>query len=94
MLIDEFYIPNEIYLTEEKFLMEKMTIKEIQGVSLDILKDVQSFCESHNISYSLAYGTLIGAIRHKGFVPWDDDIDILIPRSDFERFCQEYHSQK
>jgi lipopolysaccharide cholinephosphotransferase len=94
MLIDEFYIPNEIYLTEEKFLMEKMTIKEIQGVSLDILKDVHSFCESHNISYSLAYGTLIGAIRHKGFVPWDDDIDILIPRSDFERFCQEYHSQK
>jgi lipopolysaccharide cholinephosphotransferase len=72
--------------------MKEMTLQEVQKVSLNILKDVHSFCESHNIRYSLAYGTLIGAIRHKGFIPWDDDVDILIPRPDFERFCDEYKS--
>ena len=71
-----------------------MTLQEIQNVSLNILKDVHAFCESHDIKYSLAYGTLIGAIRHKGFVPWDDDVDIVIPRPDFERFCQNYRSSK
>lgn len=72
--------------------MKEMTLQEVQKVSLDILKDVHAFCESHNIRYSLGYGTLIGAIRHKGFIPWDDDIDIVIPRPDFNRFCKEYHS--
>jgi lipopolysaccharide cholinephosphotransferase len=74
--------------------MKIMTLQEVQNVSLDILKDVHSFCELHNIRYSLAYGTLIGAIRHKGFIPWDDDVDIIIPRPDFERFCQEFESSK
>lgn len=72
--------------------MKEMTLEDIQSVSLNILKDVHAFCESHDIKYSLAYGTLLGAIRHKGFIPWDDDVDILIPRPDFERFCQEYKS--
>lgn len=72
--------------------MKEMTLQEVQKVSLDILKDVHEFCESHNIRYSLAYGTLLGAIRHKGFIPWDDDVDIVIPRPDFERFCREYKS--
>ena len=74
--------------------MKEMTLQEVQNVSLEILKDVHAFCESHNIRYSLAYGTLIGAIRHKGFIPWDDDVDIIIPRPDFERFCQEFQSAK
>lgn len=72
--------------------MKEMSLNDIQNVSLEILKDVHSFCESHRIKYSLGYGTLIGAIRHKGFVPWDDDIDIIMPRPDFERFCSEYQS--
>lgn len=74
--------------------MQELTLKELQQVSLDILKDVHAFCVSHNIKYSIAYGTLIGALRHKGFIPWDDDVDIVMPRPDFERFCQEYHSDK
>ena len=72
--------------------MKIMTLKDIQMESLEILKDVHSFCESHNIRYSLAYGTLLGAVRHKGFIPWDDDVDIVMPRPDFERFCQEFQS--
>ena len=74
--------------------MREMTIADIQQVSLDILKDVHSFCIKENIRYSLAYGTLIGAIRHKGFIPWDDDVDILMPRPDYERFIKTYQPCK
>ena len=48
-----------------------MTILDVQRVSLEILKDVHEFCVENNIRYSLAYGTLLGAIRHNGFIPWD-----------------------
>ena len=72
--------------------MQELTLKELQQVSLDILKDVHSFCQANHIQYSIAYGTLIGALRHKGFIPWDDDVDIVMPRPDFERFCKIYHS--
>lgn len=72
--------------------MKEMTLQDIQKVSLDILKDVHNFCVSNNIKYSLAYGTLIGAVRHKGFIPWDDDIDIIMPRADYDIFCEVYKS--
>lgn len=74
--------------------MQELTLRELQQVSLDIIKDVHSFCVNNNITYSIAYGTLIGALRHKGFIPWDDDVDIVMPRPDFERFCREYRSDK
>lgn len=74
--------------------MKELTLKEIQDFSLDILKDVHSFCEKENIRYTLAYGTLIGAIRHHGFIPWDNDIDICMPRPDYERFIRTYKSEK
>lgn len=78
---------------EEKKKVE-LELKDIQQVSLDILLDVHQFCLSAGIKYSLAYGSLIGAMRHKGFIPWDDDIDIYMPRPDYDRFCQEYKSEK
>lgn len=74
--------------------MKELTLKELQGEELKILKDVHEFCVNHNIRYSLYGGTLIGALRHKGFIPWDDDIDIIMPRPDYIRFCREYLSDK
>ncbi|MBR1784599.1 MAG: LicD family protein [Bacteroidales bacterium] len=74
--------------------MRELTLKELQFFSLDILKDIHEFCIKNNIRYSLAYGTLIGAVRHKGFIPWDDDIDIIMPRPDYDLFAAIYKSEK
>ena len=74
--------------------MKVMTTREVQMVSLDILKDVHEFCVENDIKYSLFSGTLIGAIRHKGFIPWDDDLDIALPRPEYEKFIRTYQSKK
>ena len=70
--------------------MKELTLKDIQRQSLEILQTVHDFCIANGIKYSLAYGTLIGAIRHKGFIPWDDDVDIIMPRPDYERFLSSF----
>lgn len=66
--------------------LEGELLKQLQKVELGILCDVADFCDAHGIQYFLSSGTLLGAIRHKGFIPWDDDIDISMPRKDFEKF--------
>lgn len=71
--------------------IEKEAYKRIP---FEILIHFADFCEKNNIRYSLAYGTLLGAIRHKGFIPWDDDIDVIMPRADYERFKAIYHSER
>ncbi len=69
----------------------ELSLSEIQEESLKVLKGIDTFCTENNIRYSLAFGTLIGAIRHHGFIPWDDDIDIAMPRPDYERFVKTFH---
>ncbi len=69
---------------------DELGLKDIQDVSLKILVDIHEFCVAHGIEYSLMYGTLLGAVRHKGFIPWDDDVDIMMPRKDYIRFCRTF----
>ena len=73
--------------------MKRMTLEEVHQVSLDILKDIHEFCVENNIKYSLSGGSLLGAIRHNGFIPWDDDIDIQMPRPEYEMFIHSYKSK-
>ncbi len=68
--------------------IENQELRKLQMIELDILKVVASICDTHGLKYYLAEGTLLGAVRHAGFIPWDDDIDVVIPREDYEKFIR------
>ncbi len=75
--------------------MRKITdIQELRQIQMGILDDVHRFCEEQGLRYSLSSGTLIGAVRHQGYIPWDDDIDIYMLRTDYERFLRIYYDQQ
>lgn len=67
-------------------------LKILQESELTILKEFVKICEKFSLKYYLAYGTLLGAKRHNGFIPWDDDVDVIMPRNDFELFCNKYYT--
>ena len=62
-----------------------MDIKRAQKINLMLLKEFDRFCRKHDIKYRLEAGTLLGAIRHKGFVPWDDDCDVALTRENYQK---------
>ena len=73
--------------------MREMSLNEVKSCSLDILKKVDYFCKENNITWWLCAGTLLGAARHKGFIPWDDDIDIMLPREEYEKLLRLFPTQ-
>lgn len=74
---------------EQRVIKKKqILLDEMKRLQVCILKDLANFCDEKNIKYFLGYGTLLGAIRHKGFIPWDDDIDIIMPRPDYNEFLK------
>lgn len=77
--------------------MEKKTelsLREKQMLILEIMKDIDRFCRDNDIPYTLSSGTLLGAVRHGGFIPWDDDADMFMLRKDFDRFVNSYKSDR
>lgn len=74
-------------------MKEGLNSKQLQNIQLHILKRFADFCEANDINYLLCGGSMLGAIRHKGFIPWDDDIDIMMPRPDYNRFFEEFKDE-
>lgn len=75
--------------------MKELAFDELKSVALEVLCEIDKICVENGFTYSLAYGTLLGAVRHKGFIPWDDDIDIMMPRADYSKFieyCQTHET--
>lgn len=64
------------------------TMQQLHRVQVEIMQVIDTFCKTHRIPYSLYAGSLLGAVRHQGFIPWDDDLDICMHRSDYERFLK------
>lgn len=71
----------------------EIKIEESKKIQLELLSKIHSFCEEQNLTYFLMWGTLLGAVRHKGFIPWDDDIDIIMLRKDYESFCKNFQAE-
>lgn len=63
-------------------------MKKIWAVELDLLKQLDDFCQEHGLTYYLSGGSLLGAVRHQGYIPWDDDVDVMMHRKDFDKLCQ------
>ena len=84
MQIPEGYLEGEI---RDGFYVESM-MKKTWAAQMEVLAEVDRVCKKNNIQYFADWGTLLGAVRHKGFVPWDDDMDICMKRPDYNRFLE------
>lgn len=78
---------------EEKITLTPELLKELQQKQLDMLRCFKDFCEKNNLTFYLIGGALIGALRNGGFVPWDDDVDVMLPRDDYEKLYRLWKEQ-
>lgn len=76
-----------------KIVLTKDQQNRIQQLELEVLIEFDKICRRHNLKYTLAGGTLLGAVRHDGFIPWDDDVDVTMLRKDYEKFTQVYYQE-
>lgn len=74
-------------------LGRELSLNEIHEKICNLMSIFHEFCEKHHLTYYISYGTLIGAIRHKGFIPWDDDFDVQMPREDFNMFLKLFQDE-
>ena len=74
--------------------MDDQVLHQLQQTMLEALKVFDAFCRKHDIKYSLYAGSLLGAVRHQGFIPWDDDLDVCMSRAEYERFIEKWEQEK
>ena len=74
--------------------MKKLSLQEVQQIEFDLLKRFDAFCKENEIRYFLSNGTLLGAVKYKEFIPWDDDIDVLVPRDDYNRLLHLFNDDE
>jgi len=75
-------------------MAETMTLEEVQSEAERVLGVFDEFCRTHELRYFVAYGTLLGAVRHQGHIPWDDDIDVVMPRPDYDRMIELFRADE
>ena len=75
-------------MSTKLFQYDPQTLKELQALELDMLRKIDQICRKYNVQYFLVWGSMLGAMRHKGFIPWDDDIDVGMLREEYEKLRQ------
>ena len=71
--------------------MERLTIDDMKSIELEIMDEIDRVCQAHGVQYFLGYGSLLGAVRHGGFIPWDDDMDIVMMRDQYELLMANFN---